>query len=181
MIPEIRQRYNAAFTEARYQAFTAELNKAMYWPVDFRVAESPLFLDADTTQALIAASADIVGQLGKPAFRTHAKTAIPAGLVVPRETEWPHFLCVDFALCRDVSGRIVPQLIELQGFPTVACWQALLTATYRNHFPEIPREFTPFLGGARPSADAKAMADKPDALSGVTHANQLVQRPSSTF
>ena len=80
MIPAIRQRYNAAFTEARYAAFTSELNKAVYWPVDFRVAESPLFFDEATTRALIRASDDIVGQLAKPEFRAHAKTAIPQGL-----------------------------------------------------------------------------------------------------
>jgi hypothetical protein len=147
MILAIRQRYNAAFTEARYAAFTAELNKAVYWPVDFRVAESPLFFDEATTRALIRASDDITGQLAKQAFRAHAKTAIPTGLEVPKETEWPHFLAVDFALCRDPSGQVLPQLIELQGFPTVACWQALLTRTYRSHFPEIPTEFTPYFGG----------------------------------
>lgn len=148
MIPSIRQRYNAAFTEQRYQAFVAELNKSMYWPVDFRVAESPLFFDETTTQALIAASSEIIAQLAKPAFRAHAKTAIPPGLEVPKETEWPHFLCVDFALCHDAAGKVVPQLIELQGFPTVACWQALLCATYRKHFPEIPRALTPYFSAA---------------------------------
>ena len=160
MIPAVRQRYNAAFTEQRYAAFTAELNKAMYWPVDFRVAESPLFLDEATTRTLIRAADDIVGQLTKPEFRTHAKTAIPRGdiatgpepvegrsLEVPKETEWPHFLAVDFALCHDASGKILPQLIELQGFPTVACWQALLAGAYKKHFPEIPAEFTPYFGG----------------------------------
>ena len=147
MIPAVRQRYNAAFTEQRYAAFTAELNQAVYWPVDFRVAESPLFLDEATTRTLIRAADDIVGQLAQPAFRQHAKTAIPRGLEVPRETEWPHFLAVDFALCHDSSGQVLPQLIELQGFPTVACWQALLTRTYRKHFLEIPAEFTPYFGG----------------------------------
>lgn len=147
MIPELRQRYNAAFTEARYEAFLKELNTAVYWPVDFRVAESPLFLDEPTTRALVRAADDIVRQLATPAFRTHAKSAIPAGLEVPRETSWPHFLAVDFALCRDANGAVVPQLIELQGFPTVACWQALLTQTFQKHFPEIPANFTPYFGG----------------------------------
>jgi hypothetical protein len=147
MIPALRQRYNAAFTEQRYATFTAELNKAVYWPVDFRVAESPLFFDEHTTRELVRAADDIVGQLAKPEFRKHALTAIPAGLAVPKETEWPHFLAVDFALCHDASGKILPQLIELQGFPTVACWQALLARTYRKHFPEIPADFTPYFGG----------------------------------
>ena len=147
MIPALRQRYNAAFTEERYTAFLAELNKAVYWPVDFRVAESPLFLDEPTTRELVRASDDIIRQLATPEFRKHAQTAIPAGLSVPAETPWPHFLAVDFALCHDASGRVLPQLIELQGFPTVACWQALLTGTYRKHFPVIPAEFTPYFGG----------------------------------
>ncbi len=147
MIPAIRQRFNAAFTAQRYAAFMAELNKAVYWPVDFRVAESPLFFDAYTTRELIRAAEDIVGQLARPEFKKHAINAIPAGLAVPAETPFPHFLAVDFALCRDTSGKVLPQLIELQGFPTVACWQVLLTRIYRKHFPEIPAEFTPYFGG----------------------------------
>lgn len=170
MIPSLRQRYNAAFTEARYAAFTRELNQAVYWPVDFRVAESPLFLDEATTRALIRASDDIVGQLAKPAFRAHAKTAIPQGLTVPNETEWPHFLAVDFALCHDASGQILPQLIELQGFPTVACWQALLTGTYKKHFPEIPAEFTPYFGGL----------DEADYLAELRHAMVGDRLPENT-
>ena len=147
MIPDLRQRYNAAFTDAAYAAFLQELNTATAWPVDFRVAESPLFLDAATTAALGRAAADIVTQLDPPGFRAHAQTAIPAGLSVPAETPFPHFLAVDFALCHDASGAVLPQLIELQGFPTVACWQVLLANAYRRHFPAVPAEFTPYFGG----------------------------------
>lgn len=147
MIPALRQLYNTAFTDARYAAFSRELNRSMYWPVDFRVAESPLYLDEATTSALVEAATDITRQLATPEFLQHAATAIPANLSVPRETEFPHFLCIDFALCHDADGRVLPQLIELQGFPTVACWQVLLTNAYRAHFPEIPSEFTPYFGG----------------------------------
>lgn len=147
MIPALRQRYNAAFTEAGYVAFLADLNSAMRCPVDFRVAESPLFFDAATTAALTTAAADIVAQLSAPAFRTHATDAILAGLAVPNETPFPHHLCIDFALCHDGAGRVVPQLIELQGFPTVACWQALLARTFKKHFPAIPAGATPYFGG----------------------------------
>ena len=161
MIPAVRQAYNAAFTDARYAAFMRELTKSMYWPVDFRVAESPLFLDEQATRELIRAADDIVAQLSTPVFRQHAKTAIPRGslatspelvegprsLEVPGETPFPHFLAIDFALCHDAAGKIRPQLIELQGFPTVACWQVLLAQAYRHHFPEIPADFTTYFGG----------------------------------
>jgi len=177
MISSLRQRYNAAFTEARYTALMAELNQAVYWPVDFRVAESPLFFDEATTRELVKASDDIVGQLAKPEFRKHAQTAIPQGLTVPKETEWPHFLAVDFALCHDASGKVLPQLIELQGFPTVACWQALLTGTYKKHFPEIPADFTPFFGGARAPRGLSEGADpaQPAQSAGSTYQEQEEQ------
>ena len=153
MIPAVRQAYNAAFTDARYAAFMRDLTKSMYWPVDFRVAESPFFLDEQATRELVRAADDIIAQLSTPAFREHAKTAIPKGLEVPKENPFPEFLCVDFALCKDdrpgglASGKILPQLIELQGFPTVACWQVLLAQAYRNNFTGIPADFTPYFGG----------------------------------
>ncbi len=153
MIPAVRQAYNAAFTDARYAAFMRDLTKTMYWPVDFRVAESPFFLDEQAAGELVRAADDIIAQLSTPAFRQHAKTAIPKGLEVPKENPFPEFLCVDFALCKDdrpdgqASGKILPQLIELQGFPTVACWQVLLAQAYRHHFPEIPAGFTTYFGG----------------------------------
>jgi len=146
MIPALRQRYNAAFTEQRYAAFLAELNSAVYWPVDFRVAETPLFFDAGTATRLARAATDIVAQLAAPAFRSHAATAIPEGLTVPDETPFPHHLCIDFALCHDSAGQVVPQLIELQGFPTVACFQALLARAYPRHF-EFPPNFASYFGG----------------------------------
>ncbi len=157
MIPELRQRYNAAFTEKHYTTFLAELNQAVSWPVDFRVAESPLFLDEPTTRELICASDEIIHQLATSKFRHHAATAIPAGLEVPAETPWPHFLAVDFALCHDADGKILPQLIELQGFPTVACWQALLARTYGKFFPEIPADFTSYFGGINEAGYLEAL------------------------
>lgn len=38
MIPALRQRYNAAFTDARYAAFIQACNRAHCWPLDFRAA-----------------------------------------------------------------------------------------------------------------------------------------------
>ena len=143
MIPDLRQRYNAAFTPERYAAFLADLDSAVYWPTDYRVAETPLFLDGETAQRLSQACADIVAQLATPAFRAHAATAVPKELIVPAETRFPHFLCIDFALCADGNGGVEPKLIELQGFPTVAFFQAILTRAYANHF-EFPAGFTSY-------------------------------------
>src|SRR5271157_2587574 len=108
MIPELRQRYNAAFTDERYAAFLGELATAHRWGPDFRVAETPLFLDANTAAALARAAAGIVAQLATPGFRAHAAGAVPAKLSVPGEAPFPHFLCIDFALVADAAGRVTP-------------------------------------------------------------------------
>ena len=157
MIPDLRQRYNAAFTEQRYAAFLDDLATAYYWGPDFRVAETPLFLDAEAAGELKDAAAGIVAQLATPGFRAHAAGAIPAGLSVPAETPFPHFLCIDFALAAGRPGRVSPQLIELQAFPTVACFQTLLARSYAAHFPAIPTEFTGYFGGLNEAAYVAAL------------------------
>ncbi len=149
MIPALRQRYNAAFTEQLYAALLADLATAHRWGPDFRVAETPLFLDAAAAAGLARAAASIVAQLSTPGFRAHSAGAVPVGLGVPAETPFPHFLCIDFAIAADAGGRVVPRLIELQGFPTVACFQTLLARSYARHFPAIPSEFTSYFGGLR--------------------------------
>ena len=147
MIPPLRQSYNGAFTRERYAAFLGDLATSHRWGPDFRVAETPLFLGADHAAEIAAAAAGIAAQLDTPGFRAHAAGAVPEGLGTPRPTPYPHFICIDFALASGDGGRVVPRLIELQGFPTVACFQTLLARAYARHFPAIPRGFTSYFGG----------------------------------
>ena len=52
----------------------------------------------------------------------------------------PHFLAIDFGLCDDGDGNIVPQLIELQAFPTLFFYQPYLGKAFLRHYPNIPKE-----------------------------------------
>ena len=47
----------------------------------------------------------------------------------------PEFLTFDFAVCRDAHGELEPQLIELQGFPSLYAFQDYLQHTFRRLFP----------------------------------------------
>ncbi|MFZ4619366.1 MAG: hypothetical protein ACOYNS_02320 [Bacteroidota bacterium] len=151
MIPEIRKQLNAEQTDAKYQSFIHELNTTYKYPTDFRTAETPIFLTKDVKRQLMEACDEIVAQLQTPEFTKHASTAIPDGLSVPNESSHPTFLQIDFGICKDSQGNFIPQLIELQGFPSLYGYQAFLNDTIRKHFPIPPTYGASFNGFVRQS------------------------------
>ncbi len=60
MISEIRKKINAEHSDAKYQAFTHELDTTYKYPTDFRSAETPIFLTKDVKRQLIEACDEIV-------------------------------------------------------------------------------------------------------------------------
>jgi hypothetical protein len=149
MIPEIRKKINTEYTDAKYQAFTHELDTTYKYPTDFRNAETPIFLTKDVKRQLIEACDEIVAQLQTEEFKKHSSTAIPPGLSVPNETAHPEFMQIDFGICKDVNGNFTPQLIELQGFPSLYGYQAFLNDTIRKHFTIPPTYGASFNGFVR--------------------------------
>ena len=146
MHPEMRARFNADFTDARYEELLRIANETERWPVDFRISETPLFLTRAFVNEVSQAAESIVAQLRTPEFAEHARSAIPPGLDVPGETPHPAFLQVDFAICEQ-NGRLVPRLIELQGFPSLYGFQIFLLRCMRHAYPAIPDDWAPFFHG----------------------------------
>jgi hypothetical protein len=151
MIPAVRQRYNAEFTDEKYQAFLQTMNTAFGEPVTFRVSETPVFVPRSIKEQLLEAVDDIVNVLVKPDFLQLSEAALPTHLRVPNETPNTTFLQLDFGICRDKNGELIPQLIELQGFPSLYFFQLLLAQSYRRHF-YVPEDFTYLFGGLDPEA-----------------------------
>ena len=83
MIPEPRRRYNAAFTPGRYQEMLADIDRQLPGQLDFRVAESPVFIPAGLRDKLIAAGESIIDVIGQPDFTARTEAAIPAHQRVP--------------------------------------------------------------------------------------------------
>lgn len=144
MIPEHRRTFNAAFSPARYQEMLADIERQLPGQMDFRVAETPVFVPAALRDKLIAAGESIIDVIDRPDFKALTDAAIPAPLRVPNENERPEFLTFDFAVCRDAQGELEPQLIEMQGFPSLYAFQSWLPGVFRQHFP-IADSVTPFL------------------------------------
>jgi hypothetical protein len=135
MILELREEYNKSFSEEKYNNFLSDLNSQLKFPADFRVAETPLFLSSNAVKELETACESIITQLKTEQYTEYCKKAIPDGLNVPNEDTHPIFLQIDFALCYDEDGNILPKLIELQGFPSLYGFQYYLSKTIKKHFP----------------------------------------------
>lgn len=146
MIPELRKKYNKNFDPKNYNAFIEDLKTFTYYPIDFRVSETPLFLNSDLTKKLLEASDNLIAQLDDESFKRKSNNAIPPNLRVPNEDSHPQFLCLDFAITKDESGNFIPKLIELQGFPSLFSYQYFLDKILRRHF-DIPQNFSSFFSG----------------------------------
>ena len=53
---------------------------------------------------------------------------------MPGEDEHPHCIAFDFGVCENDNGELEPQLIEMQGFPSLFAWEAILPEIHRKHF-----------------------------------------------
>jgi len=146
MIPELRKKYNHSFNPKAYDAFINDLKTFTYYPIDFRVSETPLFLNYDLAKKILEASDDLITQINDGIFKRKSENAIPPNLRVPNEDSHPQFLCLDFAITKDDSGNFIPKLIELQGFPSLFSYQYFLDKIVRRHF-DIPQNFSSFFNG----------------------------------
>lgn len=142
MIPHIRRQYNGKFSQENYQAFLQTLENAYGEAPNFRVAETPVFIPGDLTQKFEEACIGINDFLNSPQFRDIANTAISLpDQLVPNEDQHSLFLQYDFGITRNEAGELSPQLIELQGFPSLYFYQHLLAQSYRRHF-DIPADMS---------------------------------------
>jgi hypothetical protein len=140
MQSEIRHQYNALFSQEKYKNFLADLDKATSKPIEFRVAETPVFVPKYLKENLIEACESIIDVIAKADYKAKTDKAIPANQNVPNENNHTSFLAIDFAVCQGDSGRFTPQLIELQGFPSLFGFQYLVSENFQKHFP-IPENY----------------------------------------
>ncbi|MGN6638002.1 MAG: hypothetical protein ACTHJ8_03765 [Mucilaginibacter sp.] len=141
-----RKAFNDNFTDDKYQHFLHELNHGLKKKAEFRVAETPVFLTDDFHDKLLQAGEDIINIILQPDFKQLTERAIPDKWRVTNENDHPHFLALDFGVCKDEQGNIVPKLIELQGFPSLYGFQVHLGDTYRSVF-DIPDYRTIYFNG----------------------------------
>ena len=136
MIPKYRTQFNGEFSQEKYQKVNELIKEKTGYEAGFRISESPIFLSNEFWQKLDDASQSIISQIKKMSDEELRK-AIPANCNVPNDTKKPHFVAIDFGICQDEKGNVIPQLIELQAFPSLFGFQKL--------FEEVITEVYPFL------------------------------------
>lgn len=144
MIPAWRKNFNEEFTAQKYEAFLKELHEAHPGAIEFRVAETPIFVSKQFTTQMLSACESIIDTITSPGFKQLTAKAIPQHLQVPGDEKHSHFIAFDFGICINEAGEYEPQLIEMQGFPSLFAYEVLLDDVFRNHFP-VPENFSCYL------------------------------------
>ena len=146
MVPAIRKAFNKAFTPTAYQAFLQELSDVHPGQLDFRVAETPVFVPKDFTKKMLDACESIVDIIVDPGFKYLTRNAIPANVKVPGENDHTQCIAFDFGICINEQGEYEPQLIEMQGFPSLFAYEILVDEIFLKHF-AVPSNYSSYLNG----------------------------------
>ena len=146
MVPALRANYTEHFSEQLYQNYLTTLNAKYPGALDFRIAETPVFVDKNFTQKILSACESIVDVITRPDFIQLTSNAIPADVFVPDENNHSQFIVFDFGICENEKGELEPQLIEMQGFPSLFGYQVFDDEITRQFF-SIPTNYSTYLNG----------------------------------
>src|SRR5687768_16616009 len=134
MVPSVREAFNHSFTREKYKAYLGELHAAHAGAIEFRVAETPVFVPKKFMRQMLDTCESIIDLITDPAFKNLTDRSIPEDVHVPNENSHSHFIAFDFGICENASRELEPQLIEMQGFPTIFAYQVLQDDMTRKHF-----------------------------------------------
>jgi hypothetical protein len=146
MIPALRKAFNESFTKEKYEAFLQDLYSKHPGAIEFRVAETPVFVDKAFANKMLDACESIIDFITAPNFKTLTERSIPDHERMPNENDRSHMIAFDFGVCINEEGNLEPQLIEMQGFPTLYGFQIYFPQVQSRHF-LIPETFSHYLNG----------------------------------
>jgi len=133
MIEPYRSSFNERFTLGKYAELLRLLEERTRTRVEFRVCETPCFFAPGLMHKLVRTGEELTAQLlSNEQYMLDSAAAIPAEFRVPGEDEHPHFMTVDFGLVRGPNGSLEPKLVEMQAFPSVFGYQAVLAQAYKE-------------------------------------------------
>ncbi len=160
MIPKVREAFNAGFKQEYYESLQRQVLLTFGEHCPFRISETPVFISREVKEMVMEACDSIIDQIWKLDLEGIRNKYTPVQTGTGNLNGKPHFLAIDFGLCQDNQGKIVPQLIELQAFPSLMFYQPFLGEAFLDNYPNIPKKgFHYFLDGLNEDAYHKKVKD----------------------
>ena len=158
MIEKIRKQFNASFTQESFDACKNDIEKSYPGALDFKIAETPVFINKKLGEEMINTAKFIIDFIKSPDFISLTNSAIPENEKVKNENNHPHFIAIDFGICKNKEGELYPALIEMQGFPTLFGFQVFYPEILEKHF-SIPEGFSHYFNGLDKDAYLKELGN----------------------
>lgn len=145
MISKYRNLFNSQFTEKKYQEFKDDIAADFDYTPTFRIGETPFFISNDLKNQMLEGCDAVIKLIQQKNFKKLTNKALEINHKVPKEDEHTEFLAIDFGICEE-DGKVIPKLIEVQGFPSLFNYQNNLFEKFKKQYPFLG-ELTPFFNG----------------------------------
>jgi len=133
VIKSLREKFNAAFSKESYEKQRKDLEARVGVPIEFRTAETPLFIPYELAQLACNRAEEILVRATSPELQQIGRIAIPAAFNIAEETSKPLFAAIDFAITGSIDQPKL-QLIELQGFPSLFYFQPCFSLSMQESY-----------------------------------------------
>ena len=143
MVAKYREEFNTQFTDDKYQALKNDIALDFDYEPTFRIGETPFFISNDLKKQLIEGCNQVIDLVQDKDFKELTNRSLELNYSVPNEDSHTNFMAIDFGICEE-DGKVVPKLIEVQGFPSLFNFQNNLFEKFKKFYPFL-NELTPFI------------------------------------
>ncbi len=130
-----RTKFNQSWKEENYQAMYHKIKVDFNHDLPFRMSETPGFFDQEMIDLMLDAANDIGAQVASKQILEFSESVFDiCPYKVPGEESVSSFFQADFGITINAKGEIIPQLIEVQGFPSLYFYQSYLAHLYKDAY-----------------------------------------------
>ena len=140
-----RKQFNEEFSTEKYNQLIDSITADFDYKPTFRIGETPFFISNELKAQLLEGCNEVIAFIQQDNFKELTNRALELNRKVPNEDNHTTFLAIDFGICEE-DGKIIPKLIEVQGFPSLFNFQNHLSQKFADLYPFL-NELTPYLNG----------------------------------
>ena len=140
-----RKQFNEEFSTEKYNQLIDSIAADFDYKPTFRIGETPFFIPNELKEQLLEGCNQVIDFIQQDGFKELTNKALELNRKVPNEDNHTTFLAIDFGICEE-DGKVIPKLIEVQGFPSLFNFQNHLSQKFVDFYPFL-KELTPFLNG----------------------------------